>query len=164
MELVFISDFFVDEVRGGAEIVDHHLLDLLSKKKIVVKKIKSSQLSENFIKENIDKAFMISNFTMVKRRLLNVLSAGKYFIFEHDHKYTIDRDVSAYKDYLVPQNRLINLSFYQNAQAVFCQSKVHAEVVRKNIKSDNVVNLGCSIWSDEELLSLERSAKIYQFL
>lgn len=159
MELIFISDFFVDEIRGGAEIVDHHLLDLLSKKKIIVKKIKSSQLSENFIKDNIDKTFMISNFTMVQKRLLNILSAGKYFIFEHDHKYTIDRDVSSYKDYLVPQNRLVNIPFYQNAQAVFCQSKIHAEVVRKNIKSDNVINLGCSIWSDKELMLLEQCAK-----
>ncbi len=159
MELIFVSDFFVNEVKGGAEIVDDHLTNLLSKKKINVTKIKSQNLTESLVKENSHKTFFVSNFTGINQRALNVLSACRYFIFEHDHKYTIDRDVSKYKDYVVPQNRLINLSFYKNAQAVFCQSKIHCEVVRKNIKTNNVVNLECSIWSDDELNILEKYSK-----
>ena len=160
MEIIFISDFFVNEIRGGAEIVDDHLINLLSKKGLDIKKVKSSKVTESFIKQNFQKTFLISNFTMLNSRLINLLSASNYFIFEHDHKYTIDRDVSKYKNYIVPQNRLINISFYKNAQNVFCQSKIHAEVVQKNIKSDNVINLGCSIWSDEELNILEASSKM----
>lgn len=159
MKIFFISDFFVDEIKGGAEIVDDNLIALLGAKKVDVEKIKSHQLSESFLKQNFDKTFLISNFTRINPRMLNLLSACRYFIFEHDHKYTIDRDVSLYKNYEVPNNKLVNLSFYRNAQAVFCQSKIHAEVVRKNIKSDNVINLGCSIWSDGELQILEESSK-----
>ena len=159
MEIIFISDFFVEEVRGGAEIVDSHLTNLLSKKGLNIQKIKSQNVTQELIKNNFNKTFLISNFTRVHPRLLNTLSSCKYFIFEHDHKYTVDRDVSKYKDYLAPEERLVNLSFYKNAQAVFCQSKIHSEVVQKNIKSDNVINLGCSIWSDEELDTLEAASK-----
>ena len=45
-KLVFVSDFFVNEVKGGAEIVDDHLTNLLSKKQISVTKIKSQNLTE----------------------------------------------------------------------------------------------------------------------
>ena len=156
MELIFVSDFFINEVKGGAEIVDDHLINFLSKKQINVTKIKSQNLTESLVKENSHKTFFVSNFTGINQRTLSVLSACKYFIFEHDHKYTIDRDVSKYKDYVVPPNRLINLSFYKNAQAVFCQSKIHCEVVKKNVKTNNIVNLECSIWSDNELNTLEK--------
>lgn len=159
MDLYFISDFFVDEVKGGAEIVDDNLINLLSQKGMSIKKIKSNELNESFLKDNLDKTFLISNFTRLNNRLINVLQATRYFIFEHDHKYTIDRDVSKYKEFVVPPDRLINLSFYQNAQAVFCQSNIHSEVVRKNTKSKNVLNLGCSIWSDDELNTLEKASK-----
>jgi len=158
MDIIFISDFFVDEVKGGAEIVDGHLINLLSKKGLNVEKIKSHSVTPEFIKSNINKTFLISNFTRVRPKALDTLSLCKYFIFEHDHKYTIDRDVSRYKNHLAPEDRLINLSFYKNAQSVFCQSKIHSEVVEKNIKSNNIVNLGCSIWSDEELDTLERAS------
>jgi len=155
--VIFISDFFVDEVRGGGELVDNHLIDLLSTRKVKIKKIKSVNVTESFIKSNSDKIYVISNFTLLPPRCKTLLQTVKYFIFEHDHKYTMDRDVSLYKDYIVPPERLVNLSFYQNAAAVFCQSKLHFEVIKKNIQSANVINLGCSIWSDEELDVIESS-------
>ena len=159
MKIVFISDFFVDEIKGGAELVDSHLIDLLVKNGFEIEKIKSNKVTESFLKNNFEKTFLISNFAGLNPKLINLVSALRYFIFEHDHKYTADRDVSIYKDFIVPQNRLINLSFYQNAQYIFCQSKIHAEVVQKNIKTNNVINLGCSIWSDEELDILEKASK-----
>ncbi len=159
MDIIFISDFFVDEVKGGAEIVDSHLINLLSEKGLNIEKVRSHSVTQQFIKDNFDKTFLISNFTRIHPKIINGFSLCKYFIFEHDHKYTIDRDVSRYKDYITPEERLINLSFYKNAQAVFCQSKIHSEVVQKNIKSNNVINLGCSLWSDEELNILEEASK-----
>ena len=87
MKIIFISDFFVDEIKGGAEIVDSHLLNLLSKKGLNIEKIKSQNVTQEYIKNNFDKTFLISNFTRVHSRLLNTLSSCKYFIFEHDHKY-----------------------------------------------------------------------------
>ena len=124
-----------------------------------IEKIKSANVTESFIKSNSDKIYVISNFTLLPPLCKLLLRTVKYLIFEHDHKYTIDRDVSLYKDYVVPPERLINLSFYQSAYAVFCQSKLHSEVVKKNIKSTNVINLGCSIWSDEELGIIETCLK-----
>ena len=71
MEIIFISDFFVNEIRGGAEIVDDHLINLLSKKGLDIKKVKSSKVTESFIKQNFQKTFLISNFTMLNSRLIN---------------------------------------------------------------------------------------------
>ena len=157
--VVFVSDFFVEEIRGGGELVDNHLIELLTIEKINIQRIKSQNIDESFIKENSDKVFIVSNFIGLSVKCKSLLQSLKYVIFEHDHKYTIDRDVSHYKDYLVPTSRLINVNFYTNAHAVFCQSRLHADVVKKNIPSANVINLGCSIWSDEELGILEESLK-----
>ena len=34
---------------------------------------------------------------------------------------------------------------------MICQSKLHAEVLRKNIKSDNILSAGCTLWSKDHL-------------
>jgi hypothetical protein len=40
---------------------------------------------------------------------------------------------------------------YQNAKAVFCQSKLHKEVVEKNLGFQNIVNLGGNLWTKDIL-------------
>jgi hypothetical protein len=93
---------------------------------------------------------------MLPGMCINLLKSCDYVIYEHDHKYIVGRDPSRYKDYKVPATQLINLDFYRSAKAVFAQSKLHAQVIRKNIKEANVINLGCSVWSDEELDTLQK--------
>jgi len=44
--------------------------------------------------------------------------------------------------------------FYANAKNVFAQSKIHAEVIIKNLQINNVINLGMSLWSDEQIKSI----------
>jgi hypothetical protein len=46
---------------------------------------------------------------------------------------------------------IINRDFYRSAKNVFCQSVKHAEVLSKNLNIDNVINLGCSLWSKDQL-------------
>jgi hypothetical protein len=74
-----------------------------------------------------------------------------YSILEHDHKYIIERDPSGYKDFMVPSHRIIHRAFYANAKNVFAQSKIHAEVISKNLHIHNVINLGMSLWSEEQI-------------
>ena len=154
-KLVYISDFFANEVQGGAEIYDSVLIDQLKKKGIQVATFKSSEFGLKHLDLYLesDFNFIISNFTqlpeVVKRKL--EVYGDRYAILEHDHKYIIDRNPSNYNNFKVPTQRMVNQSFYNSAKAVFCQSIKHAEVVSMNLSHASIVNLGCSLWSDEQL-------------
>ena len=52
-------------------------------------------------------------------------------------------------------SKLSNYEFYKKANAVFCQSKFHASIAEKNLKLDNIISLGGSLWSKESLALLE---------
>ena len=156
MKITFIADFYTDAIRGGGEIVNDILIDGLHRRGCNVTKLTSSQVSINDINALKDGVFIVANFVMLSPQAMQSLQTLKYIIFEHDHKYLKTRDPSSFKDYVAPQDQIINREFYKNAMAVFCQSEVHAKVVRQNLNIDNVVNLGCSLWSDEELNVLEK--------
>ena len=155
-QIIHIADFYASEIRGGGELVDEIVVSSLVNRGYSVTRIKSKNVKEKFIKENADKLFIVSNFVMLPGMCINLLKSCDYVIYEHDHKYIVGRDPSPYKDYKVPANRLINLDFYRSAKAVFAQSKLHAEVISKNIREANVINLGCSLWSDEEFETLQQ--------
>lgn len=154
-KLVYISDFFVHEINGGAEICDDVLLQELFAKNIQIVKIKSMQLTAKHILHYIqnDYNFLISNFIGLSEECKKTLQVYKkrYSIMEHDHKYLITRNPIYYKDFLAPEEHIINREFYENANYVFCQSQKHADVVKQNIKTSNIINLGCSLWSDQQL-------------
>ena len=87
-------------------------------------------------------------------------SPGSYSILEHDHKYIIDRDPSPYENFEVPPDRIINRVFYANAKNIFAQSHIHAEVIKKNLKINNVINLGMSLWTDDQLEVIEKNLNL----
>ena len=155
-KIIHIADFYASEIRGGGELVDEIVVSSLVNRGYSVTRIKSKNVTQDFIKKNADKLFIVSNFVMLPGLCINLLKSCDYVIYEHDHKYIVGRDPSPYKDYKVPANRLINLDFYRSAKAVFAQSKLHAEVISKNIRGANVINLGCSLWSDEEFKTLQQ--------
>ena len=154
--IIHIADFYSTEIRGGGELVDEIVVSSLIEKGYKVARVKSKQVTERLIKDNADKLFIVSNFVMLNPVCIRLLQTCDYVIYEHDHKYIVGRDPSPYKDYKVPINNLTNLEFYRNAKAVFAQSKLHAEVISKNIRGANVVNLGCSLWSESELETLQK--------
>ena len=82
-----------------------------------------------------------------------------YLIYEHDHKYLTTRDPSVFENYQAPKKNIINLNFYKNAKAVLCQSKLHAEVVKKNLGFNNIVSVGGNLWSLDSLNFLREMNK-----
>ncbi len=153
-KIVFISDFFADEISGGAELVDLEVYRYFSEKKYETQKIHSydsESVEQSLSHENY---YIISNFTGMSDHIKNVFLSYNYSIYEHDHKYLLTRDPSVFQGYKAPSNLIINKSFYQHADNVFCQSEKHADVLRLNLDIDNIVNLGCSLWSKEELAVL----------
>ena len=160
-KIVFIADFFDSEVKGGAEIYDSILIDLLRNDGVKVVEFKSQDITEKHISlyRKCGFHFVISNFVAFSEEKKQELIKypDSYSILEHDHKYIIERDPSGYKDYIVHPSRIINRIFYASAKNVFAQSKIHSEVIQKNLKINNVVNLGMSLWTDEQLEIIEQN-------
>jgi|3_EtaG_2_1085321.scaffolds.fasta_scaffold00917_14 glycosyltransferase involved in cell wall biosynthesis len=156
-KIVFVSDFFVDEVRGGAELCNEALIGLLSER-YSVEKIKSAHITPQFILSNQGAFFIVANFFMLAEGFKRLLKDRiKYVILEHDHKYVRSNNPSLYKDFLAPETQLINKTFYKSAIAVMCQSKKHASVVQKNLLLNNIVSLSGNIWTEEQLQVLEKN-------
>jgi len=148
-KIIYISDFFLEQIKGGGELVDDCLMRHLEESGYIVEKKRCSLLQKEDLKQ--DAFFIVSNFVSLPDDLKKNLENKQYAIFEHDHKYIIERNPSSYPDFQVPPSRLVNISFYRNATAIFAQSNLHASVIKKNIKTGHVVNLGCSLWSKEHL-------------
>ena len=154
--IIFIADFYANEVPGGGELVNEVLIDGLKNRGFSVRKLKSQEVTEDFIKQSND-FFIVANFVALDSASLSALHQKEYVIFEHDHKYLKTRDPSLFPNYLATEDQIINKEFYKRAKAVFCQSKIHSEVVNKNLLINNVVNLGCSMWSDNHIRVLREN-------
>lgn len=155
--IIFISDYFLEEITGGAELNDFELINLLSSKNILVKKKKSADVDDVFISDNIESFFIISNFTQVRRKCLDLIeNKAKYIIYEHDHKYVLSRNPGLYENYKVPKQQIINENFYLNAKAILCQSSYQENIIKRNIEEAKTINLSGNIWSIESLDLLEK--------
>ena len=162
-KLVFISDFFVNEINGGGEICDDVLISELRKRGVKVCPFKSREVTTKHIQlyKNCGFTFLISNFVTLSEEVKKylILNPGLYSIMEHDHKYLRTRDPSVFAGFKAPPQFIINKAFYSAAKNVFCQSVKHAEVLSLNLEIDNVVNLGCSLWTSDQLKKIKNSIK-----
>ena len=154
-KLVFISDFFAKHVAGGAEIYDEILINELKNKGVKVARFQSHEFTDKHIKlyEKSGFSFLISNFINLSERAKKALQvySDKYCIIEHDHKYLANRNPADFKSFKAPESMISNKQFYKSARQVFCQSVKHMEVLKLNLDIDNVTNLGCSLWSPEQI-------------
>jgi hypothetical protein len=148
--MYLVSDFFIDEVSGGAEINDDILFQELSKK-INIKKVKSQNFSINIARTN--SLFIISNFALLNPQIIEYLvkNKKKYIIYEHDHKYLIGRNPGIYKSFTAPPEDIVNKLFYENSLAILSQSNFHKNIIQKNLNINNVINLGGNLWNDDIL-------------
>ena len=159
MKIFLIADFFTDEIVGGGELNNEELVKLLNDSGHPTKKIKSRNLTQTFLKENQDGFFIVSNFLHLDEGVKTLLSSLNYLIYEHDHKYIRTRNPALYKDYLAPPSEIVNYDFYKKAKAVLCQSQFHTEIVKKNLKLNNIHNLGGNLWSEDTLKKIEIHSK-----
>ena len=92
MNIIYISDFFVEQIAGGGELVDDCLIEHLTSRGFSVSKIQSSQVTTVFIQQNKDEFFIVSNFVNLDKPQKKALENCRYMIYEHDHKYILERD------------------------------------------------------------------------
>lgn len=162
--IVFISDFFAEQVTGGAEIYDNILINELKNQNIKVVKFNSNEFTKSYFDfyRKHDFHFLISNFVNLNKELIKYIQVFKnaYSILEHDHKYDTKRNPGVYnQDFIVPKSSIINKLFYENAKNVFCQSQMHEGIINKNLNLQNTINLSCSLWSEEQLNVIRKNLK-----
>ena len=164
MKFALIADvFFEDNFFGGGEINNFELTKLLEKfdKCHDVSRIRCNEIDQYERSFLLKRKLIVSNFiTLNDKDKEFITNECDYIIYEHDHKYLKNRDPSPFKNFKAPPEQIINKKFYQNAKKVFCQSKIHAEVVRKNLKLDNIVNLSGNLWSEDSLNLLEKYSTV----
>ena len=148
-DIVFISDFFVEQILGGGELNDFECYNLLTERGFKTHRINSHLVNVGDLDPN--HTYVISNFINLNENVKNKLADYKYIIYEHDHKYIKNRNPAAFIDFKAPNNMLVNIDFYKNAKAVLCQSQFHLNIVHKNTRLDNLINLSGNLWSTKSL-------------
>lgn len=154
MKIAFIADFFSNEIVGGAENNDSVLFDYLSKI-YEVQKINSKNATIENLKQY--DFFIVSNFVFLSQNCKDFIETQEYIIYEHDHKYVSTRDPSVFVDFEIPSSKIVNKDFYINAKFVVVLSEICKEVIEKNLNLKNVVNIGTSLWSDQQLDILSKN-------
>jgi len=154
--LVYISDFFKEQILGGAELNDSVLLEEVLKE-FEITKIQSHNVKVSFLKKVKNSLFIISNFINLDIFAKKfIIDNCRYIIYEHDHKYLKSRDPSHYKNFIAPRSEIINFDFYKNAKAIICQTRFHAGIVNSNLHLDNIQNLSGNLWSTEILEMIKK--------
>tara|TARA_R100000805_G_C3626275_1_gene137407 strand:+ start:10740 stop:11582 length:843 start_codon:yes stop_codon:yes gene_type:complete len=149
MKVGFISDFFSSQLTGGAELNDEVLITYLSRKFDLIK-IASQNCTIQKLQE-LD-YIIISNFIGLDSNNRDFIINNKpYLIYEHDHKYVSTRDPSKFKDFKIPEQNLINLSFYKSAKKVICLSSIQVKILEESAKLNNCVSIGTSLWHPSSL-------------
>ena len=158
-KVIFVADFFVDQIVGGGELNNEELIKLLRESNFTVDKRQSHTIDLYFIKENLKSFFIISNFIHLRPECRNFLSKNaNYVIYEHDHKYLASRNPATYSYFKAPVAELRNYFFYKNAQKVVCQSHFHKDIIDKNLQTENVITVAGNLWSLETLDYLRHMA------
>mgnify|MGYP003627689830 CR=1 FL=1 len=156
--IVFIADFFADEILGGGELNNQELIELLRAKGHTVEAKKSQQIDTMYINTCAAKLFIVANFMGLSHESREALKSKNYIIYEHDHKYLRGRDPARYVNFIAPPHALMNVDFYQKAKKILCQSSFHANIIKRNLNLDNIESVGGNLWSENALEMLERLA------
>ena len=156
-DVIFLADFFANQHTGGAELHDDVVLKYFNDSDRLFSKVNTANLTEEYIENNTDKIWFISNFVGLKNIHKAILAKKcKYFLYEHDYKFIDVRNPIFFEDFVVPQKNFVNLNFYQAAKKIICLSKMHRSIFDKNLKMDNIVNINCSMWHNNNLELFER--------
>jgi len=159
-KVVYISDFFLNDVVGGGELNDNELILLLREEGYEILKIKSDNVSSDFLRNNLDCFYIVSNFIFLKEKCKTMLkNKHNYIIYEHDHKYLKTRNPLNYENFKAPPEEIINSKFYLGAKAVFCQSSFHMKIIEKNLNLKNLINVSGNLWSLDTLEYIEALSK-----
>jgi hypothetical protein len=158
--VVFVADFFSNQVNGGGENNDAVLINFLRDKGVDVETVHARDLAPADVNDSSSEViFIISNFIGLSEVAKKALETRSYIIYEHDHKYVATRDPSKYPGYSIPPAGIINHSFYKEAKKVVVLSQICKDILEKELKLNNVHSISTSLWSQEKFEFIRELAK-----
>lgn len=91
-EVIFVQDFFVKDLIGGAELTSDAIIKACPKKLF---EIHAHSLTETLVKKHKDKLWVFGNQTMVESHILQLFIDLNitYFFFEYDFKPCVMRSI-----------------------------------------------------------------------
>ena len=162
IDYIFVSDYFSDEVIGGAELTSEAFLE----GKENVKRVKSKDVNLDFIKKNIEKYWIFGNFSAMDPNLIpTIIHNLNYFIIEYDYKFCKYR--SEHKHIEIegscdcenePIGKMIS-TFYHGAEKIFWMSEKQKENYFKKFPflRDNENFIISSAFTKNSLKKLEKN-------
>jgi|6_EtaG_2_1085325.scaffolds.fasta_scaffold19891_2 hypothetical protein len=152
MKVVFIADFLRGDNSGGAELNDSTLVEFLITNNYLFKAVRSHEVTSDFIKDNKEKVFIVSNFANLSTHVKALLyQKCKYIIYEHDYKFMRCRNPVFFPEFKSPFDEFTNLNFFRGAHRLVCLSKLHKDIFELNTDIENIENIRCSLYSEEQL-------------
>ena len=82
MKIIFIADYFLEDgLLGGGELNNHEFIKVAIDLGNDVVKMNSANVTPDFIKENINERFIVSNFVLLSKECKDLLTEeAKYLI------------------------------------------------------------------------------------
>jgi glycosyltransferase involved in cell wall biosynthesis len=147
-QIIFVSDMFVKDYVGGAELTTQALIDASPYKIFCVN---SSRVNQKLIRDGLSLVWVFGNFSQIDPNLIPIITNNlKYYILEYDYKYCKYRSPEKHKasegkecDCHLNQNGKLICNFYSNAKSVFwmslAQMTVYLNKFQEAIKFNNIL-------------------------
>lgn len=156
-KILFIADFFRDDLLGGAESNDSVLVSFLENNFEVEKKHCRAIDLKYLVELDRHTKIIISNFVSLAEESKNYIKDNfSYIIYEHDHKYVSTRDPSKFINFKIPKEKIVNRQFYENAQCVVVLTKICKQILEDSLSLTNVKSIGTSLWEENKLSKIEK--------
>lgn len=153
-KVIYISDYFLEDGQGGAELSDGVLINFLRENEIDIQKIRCV----NFNCQKAD-IYIVSNFASLSRqnKIFLIKNETDYIIIERDQKYVRSRNTAEYSNFIAPQSEVVHRDFYAGAKTVFCLTSKQMEIMNEHLGLDNLRSLGCTQFSKDQLKILSEN-------
>tara|TARA_R110000824_G_scaffold4217_3_gene20078 strand:- start:18270 stop:19121 length:852 start_codon:yes stop_codon:yes gene_type:complete len=158
--IVFISDMFIEQYAGGAELTTEALITKASKNYSIVKL--NSQAADMEKLEQLKKfKFIVCNFSALSQKSkLYMCKNLNYDLIEYDYKFCEYRSLEKHKaatlspcDCLERLSGKVNAAFYGYAKKIWFMSKAQQQIFLKNVKTikSEKCEVLSSVFSDGDL-------------
>ena len=169
-DYIFVSDYFADQLTGGAELSLETLIKNTDKS---VFKINSVSLDAAFYERNKDKTWIFGNYTQIKNDVFESFVKGdsKYHVVEFDYKFCVYRNLELHEklegkecDCIDKEHGKDVENFLSSAQTVFFmsekQKQIHTEKLKK-LSEDKCVVLS-SVFDDSFFEKIKNLRETYK--
>ena len=135
-KIVFVSDLFINNYRGGAELTTDALMRSASRDKFQIAKINSQNVNEEVMTRFLDAHWIICNFAALSEKAKIFLCKNTtYSIVEYDYKLCEYRSLEKHEaltgtpcDCIESTSGRINQAFYGYARHIWFMSEAQKNI------------------------------------